>query len=160
MVVTSMPAKLAASAATLVFIKSRSAAAVKSKVAAPSALSTTTSTTDCRAASKAPASLAPAPSAAEAKEDTAVMICWLIFSTANASAASTPAAYGLNVRGSTPSGRPNTAATSSAERPPSSIKVVVGVMTPASLGADKVTPDKTAPEDVSTVLASVIATIL
>ena len=95
------------------------------------AFTLTTSTTDVSAASNAPASEAPAPSAADANELTAVMICWLIFSTANASVASTPSANGLNAKGSTPSGRFKTSATSSAVKPPSAINVDVGETTAA-----------------------------
>ena len=67
---------------------------------------------------------------------------------------------GLKVKGSTPSGRPSTSATSEAVKPPSSINVVVGVTTAAPFGAERVTPAKIAPEEVSTVLSSVSATIL
>ena len=125
-----------------------------------SALTFTTSTTEVSAALNPPDSEAPAPSAADAKELTAVIICWLIFSTAKASAASTLSANGLNSNGSTPSGRFKTFATSSAVRPPSAIKVDVGETTAAPFGAVNMTPDKVAPDEESTVLSSVIATIL
>ena len=71
----------------------------------------TTSTTDFRAAENASTSLAPAPSAEPENALTTLMICWLAFSTANASAVLTPAANGLKVSGSTPFGRPRTVAT-------------------------------------------------
>ena len=58
---------------------------------------------------------------------------------------------GLNVKGSTPSGNPSTAATSLAVRLPSFIKVDVGDITPAPDGAFNVIPAKIAPDDVSTV---------
>ena len=88
------------------------------------------------------------------------MICWLIFSTAKAAVASTPSANGLNDKGSTPSGRSKTSATSSAVSPPSSINVDVGETTAAPCGAVNIIPDKVAPDEASTVLSSVKATIL
>ena len=59
--------------------------------------------------------------------------------------------------GSTPSGRPNTLATCADVKLPSFIKVVVGVTTLAPCGALSVMPDKTVPEDLSTVASSVTA---
>ena len=120
----------------------------------------TTSATEIRAAANASDWLAPAPSAAAAKAFTTLMICWLAFSTARASALLTSTANALNVNGSKPSGSPKTFTTCAAVRPPSSIKVLVGVTTVAPDGAFKVTPDNTVPLDVSTVLASVTATIV
>ena len=164
MVAASMPSSAAALEVASVLISAKSAAFVKSiSLSAAAAFGSsifsafvfTTSTTEPKAAVNASPAPAPAPSAAEAKEVTAVMICWLTFSTsraaATAAASFSSTSNGLKVRGSIPSGRPRTAATSSAEIPPSSIKVVVGVMTPAPEGAVKVMPERAAPEDVSTV---------
>ena len=75
----------------------------------------TTSTTEFSAAEKAAASLAPAPSAAEANAVTTLMTCWLTFSTASALATSagsfSSTLNGLKLRGSTPAGNPKTSAT-------------------------------------------------
>ena len=114
---------------------------------------------DCSAALNASPSLAPAPSNKAANAVIADMICWLAFSTASASSAFTPSAYGLNDFRSTPSGRPKTRATCSVLRLPSFIKVVAGVTTEASEDAFSVTPSKTAPDEESMVLPSVMATI-
>ena len=111
----------------------------------------TTSTIEFSAVLKASSAPAPAPSAAEAKELKAAVICLLTFATSKALAASTPSANGLKERGSTSSGSPKTAATSVALKPPSFIKVDVGEITPAPEGAFKVIPEKVAPEEVSTV---------
>ena len=164
MVAASIPSSAAALEVASVLISARSAAFVKSIALSAatafgssifSAFVLTTSTTEPKAAVKASPAPAPAPSAAEAKEVTAVIICWLTFSTsraaATAAASFSSTSNGLKVRGFIPSGRPRTAATSSAEIPPSSIKVVVGVITPAPDGAVKVTPERAAPDEVSTV---------
>ena len=156
-------------AATSDLISARSEAFVKSSTCSVSvavgslsfsALDLTTSTTEFNADSNAFSSDAPEPSAALANAFTTLIICWLAFSTARASLASTSAENGLNDRGSTPSGRPSTSATSAAVIPASSISVVVGVTTVASFGAFKVIPDSTVPEDVSIVEPSVTATIV
>ena len=166
----SIPSSAAALEVASVLISAKSAALVKSSSLSPaaavgssifSALALTTSTTEPSAAVNASASPAPAPSAADAKDVTAVMICWLIFSTSRA-AATAAASFsstlkGLNSNGFTPSGRPRTEATSAAVILPSSIKVVVGVITAAPEGAFKVMPESAAPEDVSTVCSSAIA---
>ena len=80
----SIPAKFAVFPVTSALIKFRSAALLKSSVLAVteaftslrfSAFTLTTSITEPNAAENASASLAPAPSAADANELTAVMIC-------------------------------------------------------------------------------------
>ena len=63
----------------------------------------------------------------------------------------------LNVKGSTPSGRPKTSDTCAAVRPASFINVVVGVTTVAPEGAFKVMPERTTPDEASIVLPSVTA---
>ena len=165
----STPVTVATAVVISVWINARSVALLKSRVLSASlALSSvrlaafvfTTSATERSAASNASDWLAPAPSAAAAKAFTTLMICWLAFSTARASAALTSAANALNVKGSTPSGSPKTSITCAAVRPPSSIKVLVGVTTVAPEGAFKVTPDNTVPLEVSIVLPSVTATIV
>ena len=55
--------------------------------------------------------------------------------------------------------KPSASANSSSETPASSIMVVSGVTTLAPAGADKVIPDKVAPDELSTV-SSVTAIIL
>ena len=114
------PEVVLTSATTLSLIKARSTALVKSRDLSATlafgsfafaALSFTTSATAVNAASNASALLAPAPSAAAANAVTALIICWPACSTASALSGSTPAAYGLKLNGSTPSGRSNTAAT-------------------------------------------------
>ena len=57
------------------------------------------------------------------------------------------------------SGKPRTLITSAAVRFPSSIKVVAGVSIEDDSGAFNTTPSRTTPDEVSTVLSSVMAII-
>ena len=116
-VVPSAVTTFSASSATLSLIKFKSVVFEKSIFFSAatalgslifSAFTLTTSTTEFNAAVKAPFSEAPAPSAAEANEEIAVVICLLILATSKAFVASTPSAKGLKLKGSTPSGRPKT----------------------------------------------------
>ena len=170
MVVMSMPSKVAAFVVTWALISSRSSVFVKSIFLSASeafgslalaAFVFTTSTTDFSAAEKASSAFAPAPSAADAKELIAAVICLLTFATFKALATATGSfastSNGLKVSGSTPSGSPKTAATSSLVKPPSFINVDVGEITSEPEGAFKVIPENVAPEEVSIVLSSAIA---
>ena len=137
-----------------------SAASVKSKVVPATLLSATTATMESNANEKASSALAPAPSNDAPKAVTAPITCCATFSTASASAAFTPDAYGLKVKGSTPAGSPSAVATSEAVKAPPDFvtMVVVGVTTVASFGAESVNPEAEAPVEASTVPASATAT--
>ena len=67
---------------------------------------------------------------------------------------------GLNVKRSTSPDIPRAACTSASVMLDSTIRVEAMETTEAVAGADNVIPDKTVPDDVSTVLESVIATML
>ena len=83
----------------------------------------------------------------------------MTFSTARASAGSALAAKASKVRGSIVLGNPRTVTTSAAVKFPSCIKVVVGVSIDEFCGAFRMTPSRTTPDELSTVLTSVIAII-
>ena len=99
---------------------------------------------------------APDPSIA-AEIDVTVDMTWCAtFSTASAVAGSTSSENGLNCVGSTPSGRPRIAPTSSPVNPVSSMMVVVGETIPEPAGAFKITFSRLSPDELSTVDASVL----